>query len=86
LSDAHYVDRAPIDGYDTSKCLCYPNQAKFHPLKYLAGLTRCIQSRGGKIYNQTHAASITGGTPARVETSAGRAIVAEASSSRRTRR
>jgi glycine/D-amino acid oxidase-like deaminating enzyme/nitrite reductase/ring-hydroxylating ferredoxin subunit len=78
LSDAHYVDRAPIEGYDTSKCLCYPSQAKFHPLKYLAGLTRCIQSRGGKIYNQTHAASITGGTPARVETSAGRAIVAEA--------
>jgi glycine/D-amino acid oxidase-like deaminating enzyme/nitrite reductase/ring-hydroxylating ferredoxin subunit len=78
LGDAHYVDRAPIDGYDTSKCLCYPNQAKFHPLKYLAGLTRCIQSHGGKIYNQTHAARITGGTPARVETSAGRAIVAEA--------
>ena len=78
LTDAHYVDSAPIDGYDTSRCLCYPRQAKFHPLKYLAGLTKAIQSRGGKIYNHTHATSITGGTPARVETSAGRAVVAEA--------
>jgi glycine/D-amino acid oxidase-like deaminating enzyme/nitrite reductase/ring-hydroxylating ferredoxin subunit len=77
LSDAHYVDRAPIDDYETSKCLCYPRQGKFHPLKYLAGLTKCITSRGGKIYNNTHAKSITGGTPARVETSTGRAVVAE---------
>jgi glycine/D-amino acid oxidase-like deaminating enzyme/nitrite reductase/ring-hydroxylating ferredoxin subunit len=78
LSDAHYVDRAPIDGCDTSRCLCYPRQGKFHPLKYLAGLANAIQSRGGKVYNQTHARSITGGTPARVETSTGRAVVAEA--------
>ncbi len=78
LSDAHYVERAPIPGYNTSKCLCYPRQGKFHPLKYLAGLAKAIESRGGKIYNHTHVRSITGGAPARVETSQGRAVIAEA--------
>jgi glycine/D-amino acid oxidase-like deaminating enzyme len=78
LKDARWVDRAPMGGFDTGRCLCFPRHARFHPLKYLAGLTKAIKANGGKVYNDTHAKSITGGTPARVETSAGRAVVAEA--------
>ena len=78
LKDARWVDRAPMGGFDTGRCLCFPRHARFHPLKYLAGLTKAIKANGGKVYNNTHAKSITGGTPARVETSAGRAVVAEA--------
>ena len=78
LADARWVDRAPMKGVDTGRCLCFPRHARFHPLKYLAGLTKAIKANGGKIYNNTHAKSITGGTPARIETSAGRAVVAEA--------
>ena len=76
LKDAHFVDRAPLPGFDTGKCLCYPNQGQFHPLKYFAGLARAIQSNGGEIYNHTHAASIKGGKPATVETSQGRIVTA----------
>ncbi len=78
LTDAHYVERAPIAGYDTSKCLCYPRQGKFHPLKYFAGLAKAIEARGGRILNDTHVKRITGGNPARVETSQGRTVVADA--------
>ena len=47
-------------------CLRFPRQAQFHPLDYLSGLARAIERDGGRIFTGTHAASIEGGTPARV--------------------
>jgi glycine/D-amino acid oxidase-like deaminating enzyme/nitrite reductase/ring-hydroxylating ferredoxin subunit len=76
LKEAHFVDRAPLPGFDTGKCLCYPNQGQFHPLKYFAGLAEAIRRNGGEIYNHTHAASIKGGKPATVETAQGRVVTA----------
>src|SRR5439155_21555823 len=58
------------------RCLCYPNLGQFHPLKYFAGLAMAIRRLGGVIHNQTHVASVKGGKPARIETSAGRVITA----------
>ncbi len=40
------------------KCLCFFNQAHFHPLKYLNGLVKAIEDKGGKIYTLTHASVI----------------------------
>lgn len=40
------------------KCLCFLNQAQFHPLKYLDGLVKAIEQNGGKIYTGTHASKI----------------------------
>src|SRR5690606_13934565 len=40
------VARAPIESYYTGPCLRFPNQAQFHPLKYLNGLATAIQKRG----------------------------------------
>ena len=34
--------------------LRFPNQGQFHALKYLAGLARAIEERGGKIYSGAH--------------------------------
>jgi glycine/D-amino acid oxidase-like deaminating enzyme/nitrite reductase/ring-hydroxylating ferredoxin subunit len=59
------LERAPLD-YETGPCLRFPNQAQFHPLKYLAGLARAIQRDGGRIHCDTHADDITGGAQARV--------------------
>ena len=42
----------PFDGLGETRCLRYPNQATFHPLKYLRGLANAIQSRGGRFYHQ----------------------------------
>src|SRR6185369_2579616 len=65
------VEHAPIETFDTGPALRFPRQGQFHPLEYLTGLTRAITRHGGRIFNETHAANITGGSDARVETALG---------------
>jgi glycine/D-amino acid oxidase-like deaminating enzyme/nitrite reductase/ring-hydroxylating ferredoxin subunit len=64
--DAEMVPRAPLD-YDTGPAIRYPNQARFHPLKYLIGLADAIKQGGGRIYTNTHADHIEGGEEAKIE-------------------
>jgi glycine/D-amino acid oxidase-like deaminating enzyme/nitrite reductase/ring-hydroxylating ferredoxin subunit len=65
------IERAPIEDFDTGKCLRFPRQAQFHPLKYLKGLAHAIRRDGGQIFTGTHASKIEGGKTAHVETSSG---------------
>jgi glycine/D-amino acid oxidase-like deaminating enzyme len=51
--DVEWAGRAPIPGRNTGRCLCFPNQACFHPLKYLSGLIGAIQARGGRLHAET---------------------------------
>ena len=37
----------------SARSLCFPDQARFHPLKYLAGLARAITQRGGRLFADT---------------------------------
>src|SRR5688572_26992450 len=78
LADVTAVARAPIDTFDTGRCLRFPRQAQVHPGKYLAGLARALGRRGGRIFCGTHAAAIRGGVAARVVTTAGRTVSADA--------
>ena len=78
LTNIEMIERAPIDSYDTGNALRFPLQAQFHPLKYLAGLTRAIERDGGQIYCQTHADKIEGGESARIETAPGHVVNANA--------
>ena len=78
LTGIEMVDRAPIKDFDTGKCLRFPRQAQFHPLKYLAGLAKAIRRDGGQIFTLTHAGKIEGGDGARIETSDGHIITAAA--------
>ena len=78
LAEVEQVDRAPIASFDTGKCLRFPRQAQFHPLKYLAGLGRAIERDGGRIFTGTHASKMEGGAKARVETSNGYIVTAHA--------
>jgi glycine/D-amino acid oxidase-like deaminating enzyme/nitrite reductase/ring-hydroxylating ferredoxin subunit len=55
LSDIELMERAPISSFDTGPCLHYPNQAQFHPMKYLNALADRIVQLGGNIFTQTHA-------------------------------
>ena len=61
------VARAPLDVFDTGPCLRFPDQAQFHPGKYLAALAQIIQRAGGRIYTFAHATRIQGGHDARVD-------------------
>ncbi|HKO30354.1 MAG TPA: FAD-dependent oxidoreductase [Nitrospiraceae bacterium] len=78
LLDLHMVLRAPFSSFNTGRTLCFPHQAQFHPLKYLAALSRAIIRDGGRIYTETHVAKIEGGESARIETMDGRTVTAGA--------
>jgi glycine/D-amino acid oxidase-like deaminating enzyme/nitrite reductase/ring-hydroxylating ferredoxin subunit len=61
ISGVEKVQRAPIKDFDTGPALRFPNQAQFHPLRYLAGLAAAIRRDGGLIFTDTHATEIEGG-------------------------
>jgi glycine/D-amino acid oxidase-like deaminating enzyme/nitrite reductase/ring-hydroxylating ferredoxin subunit len=68
--DVERLDRAPV--MEGGPCLRFPRQGQFHPLRYLAGLLEAIRGRGGRVHTGTRALRISGGSPATVETAAGR--------------
>ncbi|PBQ32867.1 (2Fe-2S)-binding protein [Sphingobacteriaceae bacterium] len=52
------VDEVPgIEKYK-GQALRFESQAQFHPLKYLKGLSKVIESKGGRIYTNTHAKEV----------------------------
>ena len=52
-----WAERAPVPGRDTGRALRFGGQARFHPLKYLAGLARAIEAGGGSLFAGTPYAS-----------------------------
>lgn len=52
-AETRLESKAPLDFFNTGVCLHYPNQAQFHPLKFLNGLAGCIQKNGGRIFTGT---------------------------------
>jgi glycine/D-amino acid oxidase-like deaminating enzyme/nitrite reductase/ring-hydroxylating ferredoxin subunit len=51
--EVEWADRAPIPGLDSGRCLRFPNQGRFHPARYLAGLAAAVKARGGRLYAET---------------------------------
>lgn len=81
LAGVTRVRRAPLPTYDTGPCLRFPDQAQFHPLRYVTGLAAGIRRAGGRLHGGTHVDRIEGGTPARawaggIEVQAGAIVVA----------
>jgi len=68
------LPQAPVKGFSSGPCLRFPNQAQFHPLRYLNGVADAFMRRGGRIYSQTRAESADGGDRACVKTASGHAI------------
>lgn len=58
IADVRFVDRAPVPGRDTGRALLWPQQARFHILKYLEGLCVAIERMGGRIHGHTAVMSI----------------------------
>ena len=78
LNGVARLARVPLPSFDSGPCLRFPRQAQFHPLKYLAALAQAIERSGGRIFTGTHAETIEGGKPARIKTSNGHVVTAEA--------
>ena len=49
---ANYLESLELP-LDIKACVKFPNQAQFHPLKYIYGLANCIIKRNGEIYEKT---------------------------------
>jgi glycine/D-amino acid oxidase-like deaminating enzyme/nitrite reductase/ring-hydroxylating ferredoxin subunit len=78
LTDTELCAKTPLVSFDTGPALRFPRQAQFHPLKYLAALAQAIVRDGGRIFTQTHASRIEGGKPARIATTGGAVVTANA--------
>jgi len=61
IDGVELAPRAPIDGFDTGRCIRFPKQGQIHPLKYLAGLARAIERDRGSIHCGTHAEEVRDG-------------------------
>lgn len=73
-----YVEHVPIASCEFGPALRFPNQAQFHPLKYLRGLADAVVRRGGRICTGVRAVSIDDGDTPRVETATGMVVSARA--------
>jgi len=78
LHDVHLVRRVPWQSFDTGPALRFPGQAQFHPMRYLAGLARAVEARGGRIHTDTSADDMHGGPGAVVTTTGGRTVTTRA--------
>lgn len=54
VQGAEQLARIPGLPFETRVALRFPNQAQFHPLKYLAALGRAIERDGGRIFCGSH--------------------------------
>ncbi|MDZ4683622.1 MAG: FAD-dependent oxidoreductase [Planctomycetaceae bacterium] len=78
LQGLEFCGRAPLIGFDTGRCLCYPRQAQFHPLKYMKHLMDEIQQAGGQIFHGTAVEQVAGARRALVTMAHGPSVSAEA--------
>jgi glycine/D-amino acid oxidase-like deaminating enzyme/nitrite reductase/ring-hydroxylating ferredoxin subunit len=75
--DVALTQRPPYDPFHTGPALCFPAQARFHPLKYLAGVAQAV-ARHGRICTGTKVTAIHGGAPVTIETAGGATVTARA--------
>ena len=75
-TDVVKLKHCPVPSLTPGGCLEFPEQAQFHPLKYLSGLVAAFQKLGGTIYTNSHVRQFEGGLVARVTTDAGYTVTA----------
>jgi glycine/D-amino acid oxidase-like deaminating enzyme/nitrite reductase/ring-hydroxylating ferredoxin subunit len=78
LTQATFVDRAPLPTFNTGRAIRFPDQGQFHPLHYLTAVADAIVRAGGKIHAHTHVVNIEGGRDACVRTESGHVITTRA--------
>jgi glycine/D-amino acid oxidase-like deaminating enzyme/nitrite reductase/ring-hydroxylating ferredoxin subunit len=55
IVDVKLLSTSPITTFNTGPCLQFPNQAQFHPLKYISKLAQAVQKKGVHIYTDAQA-------------------------------
>ena len=79
LEHVEALGSQPLGSRLLDKCLHFPRQAQFHPLKYVNGVAAAVGRRGGRLFCGTRVAAVDGGkTGARVTTTSGHSVSAAA--------
>lgn len=78
LSNVILLEQEPNHTFNMGPCLVFPQQAQFHPLKYLNALAQIITKNGGKIFELTHVKDIQSDKPAKVITQQNYTVTAQA--------
>jgi glycine/D-amino acid oxidase-like deaminating enzyme/nitrite reductase/ring-hydroxylating ferredoxin subunit len=68
--------KSPLDTVTDLPCLHYPNQGRFHVLKYLAALSNAFINAGGRIFTKTKIERFETGTVVTVASDEGHAVMA----------
>jgi glycine/D-amino acid oxidase-like deaminating enzyme/nitrite reductase/ring-hydroxylating ferredoxin subunit len=76
--DVERLAEASVKGITTGPCLRFGRQARFHPVKYLAGLARRLAAMGVSIHCGSRVKDVAGGESVRVDVQGGRTITAKA--------
>jgi glycine/D-amino acid oxidase-like deaminating enzyme/nitrite reductase/ring-hydroxylating ferredoxin subunit len=78
LKRVSLLEQTPLIAAEAGPCLHFPDQAQFHPMKYLRGLATAVERMGGKIYGKTYVSEFVGGADARIVTKSSRQVKAGA--------
>jgi glycine/D-amino acid oxidase-like deaminating enzyme/nitrite reductase/ring-hydroxylating ferredoxin subunit len=73
---AELVHAVPLP-FPVAAAVRYEDQARFHPLKYLASLARTVQNNGGRIHEGSRVVEVEAGEPCRVRTEKGGTVTAD---------
>jgi glycine/D-amino acid oxidase-like deaminating enzyme/nitrite reductase/ring-hydroxylating ferredoxin subunit len=65
------LDRQPPLPFPVRSAVCFRNQARFHPLKYLFGLATHVGRQRAHLFERTHVVEVTDGEPCEVRTARG---------------
>lgn len=76
--EVEWAARVPSLTGDHGRCLRFPRQGQFHPLRYLRGLAAAIVRRGGRIATDTRVVGVDDGRPVQVATERGPTVRAGA--------
>ncbi|PRY04278.1 glycine/D-amino acid oxidase-like deaminating enzyme [Pontibacter ummariensis] len=66
----------PAGSLTALPCLHFPNQARLHPMKYLAGLAKAFIDKGGEVYTDTHVVDFKSGPVVTATAKSGHAVSA----------
>jgi glycine/D-amino acid oxidase-like deaminating enzyme/nitrite reductase/ring-hydroxylating ferredoxin subunit len=74
---AEHGKGVPLKGHESAPVLRYPNQATFHPLKYLSALLADFEKRGGKVFADSAVIKIEEEQQVRLHVEGGATIIAD---------
>jgi len=72
------IGEMPNTNIKSDAVLRFPQQAQFHPVKFLNGVARAIADLGGKIFTGTRVVAVKDGDRVTIKTGSGHTIVARA--------